>query len=285
MSAEDLIKLMDLAGVSRIVLQPTVGWLRGSDEQALDYARRFPGRFIPFIGFQDGPLATPAELWLRPNQQELNVLSQVEDKLKSGKFFGWGEIILRYYGHDRPGGGKEPEIDRPADSPLMLRIADLATRYRAPMNIHAEGEPLVVAAMERLLRSYPDAQVIWAHNCGRQHAVEIKRLLNGHPNLFCDLGGMQYINGYGIGWPRLMPWTSLVDDPQGQLLPEMRDLFEEFPDRFMVGMDCYFLESYQFYLPRALRSRAWFPQLTPATAAKLAHENAERILRLPPLAK
>ncbi len=286
MSAEDLIKLMDLAGVSRIVLQPSVG-LGSTDEQALDYTRRFPGRFIPFIGFQDGPLATPGELWLAPNQQELNFLSQVEGKLGSGRFFGWGEIVLRYYGHEAtPAGGKEPEINRPADSPLMFRIADLATRYRAPMNIHAEGEPLVVAAMGRLLSTHPDAQVIWAHNCGRQSAAEIRRLLNGHPNLFCDLGGMTNTrDGYGSGWPRTMPWTFLVDDPSGQLFPEMKELFEEFPDRFMVGMDVYFLNSYQFYLPRALRFRRWFPQLEPTTAAKLAHENAERILRLPPLVK
>lgn len=285
MSAEDLIRLMDLVGVSRIVLQPTVGWLGGSDEQALDYARRFPGRFIPFIGFQDGPLATPAELWLNPNQKELNYLGEVGGKLKNGKFFGWGEIILRYYGHDRPGGGKEPEINRPADSPLMFRIAELATRYRTPMIIHAEGEPLVVAAMGRLLSSYPDAQVIWAHNCGRQFVSEIRRLLKAHTNLFCDLGGMGNVSSYGTGWPRTMPWTALVDDPSGELNPEMRQLFEDFSDRFMVGMDCYFLESYQSYVARALRFRKWFSQLSPATASKLAHENAERILNLPPLAK
>lgn len=284
MSAEDLIGLMDLAGVSRMVLQPSVG-LGATDEQALDYARRFPGRFIPFIGFQDGPLATPGELWLNPNQQELNFLSTVESKLRGGKFFGWGEIVLRYYGHEAtPAGGKEPEINRPADSPLMFRIADLGARYRTPMNIHAEGEPLVVAAMGRLLTSYPDAQVIWAHNCGRQSASEIRRLLNGHPNLSCDLGGMTNTrDGYGSGWPRMMPWTFLVDDLSGQLSPEMKELFDDLPDRFMVGMDVYFLNSYQFYLPRASRFRAWFHQLTPATAAKLAHENAERILRLPPL--
>ncbi len=286
MSAEDLIQLMDLVGVSRIVLQPTLGE-GGTDEQALDYARRFPGRFIPFIGFQDGPLATPAELWLSPNQRELDFLNQVEGKLKSGKFFGWGEIVLRYYGREAGRTGrKEPEVNRPADSPLMFRIADLATRYQAPMIIHAEGEPLVVAAMGRLLRTYPDAQVIWAHNCGRQSAVEIRRLLNDHPNLFCDLGGMTNTgDGYGSGWPRMLPWTFLVDDPSGQFFPEMKELFEEFPDRLMVGMDVYFLNSYQFYLPRTSRFRMWFPQLKPATAARLAHENAERILRLPPLVK
>ncbi len=282
MSADDLIRLMDLAGVSRIVLQPTLGE-GGTDEQALDYARRFPGRFIPFIGFQDGPLATPAELWLRPDKRELDFLDQVEDKLKSRKFFGWGEITLRYYGHPAAGGGRaEPEVNRPADSPLMFRIAELATHYQAPMNIHAEGEPLVVAAMERLLTAYPNARVIWAHNCGRQAAVEIRRLLNRHENLFCDLGAMTNTNGYGSGWPRAMPWTALVDDQSGHLFPEMKELFEEFSDRFMVGMDVYFYDSYQFYFPRAVRFRAWFTQLTPTTAAKLAHQNAERILRLPP---
>ncbi len=51
--AEDLIKLMDLTGVSRLVLL-ALTWdpERGSDEQALDFARRYPGRLLPFIAFQ-----------------------------------------------------------------------------------------------------------------------------------------------------------------------------------------------------------------------------------------
>lgn len=285
MSAEDFLKLMDVVGVSRVVLMPTLGE-GGTDDQALDYARRYPGRFIPFIGFQDGPLATPAELWWNPDRKELAYLGVVEDKLRSGQFYGWGEIVLRYYGHAGGVAAKpEPEIDRPANSPLMFRIADLATRYHTPLNIHAEGEPLVVASMGRLLTQYPDLVVVWAHNCGRQSAVEIRRHLRGHPNLYCDLGGMTNTDGYGSGWPRSMRWTVLVDDPSGQLSAEMKDLFEEYSDRFMVGMDVYFYDAYPRYAPRAMRFRQWFDQLSPETARKLAHENAERLLKLPPLKK
>jgi hypothetical protein len=264
---------------------PTLGE-GGTDEQALDYAQRYPGRFIPFIGFQEGPLATPAELWWNPNQRELNFLGEVEGKLQSGRFFGWGEIVLRYYAHPAgPGAQPKPEIDRPANSPLMFRIADLATRYHKPVNIHAEGEPLVVAAMGRLMTQYSDLVVIWAHNCGRQAAIEIRRLLRGHLNLYCDLGAMTNIEGYGAGWPRAMPWTALVDDVTGQLSEEMKDLFEEYPDRFMVGMDVYFYEAYPRYISRALRFHQWFTQLKPETAMKLAYQNAERILNLSPLVK
>jgi len=51
----------------------------------------------------------------------------------------------------------------------------------------------------------------------------------------------------------------------------------------MVGMDVYFYESYRFYAERVHRFRQLLSQLPPAAARKLAHENAERVLRLPPI--
>ncbi len=167
----------------------------------------------------------------------------------------------------------------------MFRIADLATRFQVPMIIHAEGEPKVVAGMEHVLKSYPNAAVIWAHNCGRQPAEAIKRLLKDYPNLYCDLGGMTYTRsfGYGTSWPRKTPWTFPIENGRGRLLPEMKELFERFPDRFMVGMDVYFYGAYQYFPERVQRFRQLLSDLSAATARKLAYENAERVLKLPPV--
>ncbi len=68
MGAETLIKAMEKAGVNRMVLMPRHytspedGGL-GSDEQALEYARRFPDRFIPFIGGQRDDLGPKSRIW------------------------------------------------------------------------------------------------------------------------------------------------------------------------------------------------------------------------------
>jgi hypothetical protein len=276
---------MDEAGVSRMVLQATRGQQGGTDAQALSYVRRFPARFVAFIGFQNRPPLNLPEHWTHPTPAALALLDTMERSLSAGGFLGLGEIVLRYHGHDVPGFPNCcPEVDRPIDSPLMFRIADMATRYQVPMLIHAEGEPKVVAGMETVLKSYPTATLIWAHNCGRQSAEAIRRLLNAHSNLYCDLGGMTDTRpfGYGTSWPRSTPWTFPIENGRGSLLPGMKELFEQFPDRFMVGMDCYFKGAYQFFPERISRFRQLLSGLSPATARKLAYENAEWVLKLPP---
>ena len=279
MSAESLVRLMDEAGVSRMVLQPTHGPQRGTDEQALSYARQYPNRFVPFIGFQNRPPIAPPRNWTNPTPEALAFLDSVEQKLRAGGFFGLGEIVLRYHGHYVPGAYCCAEVYRQADSPLMFRIAEMATRFEVPMIIHAEGEPKVVAGMERLVKSYPNGTFIWAHNCGRQSAVAIRRLLINHSNLYCDLGGMTNTRpfGYGTNWPRTTPWTFPIENGRGELFPEMKELFERFPDRFMVGMDVYFNRAYKFFPERVYRFRQLLSGLSPATARKLAYENAERL--------
>lgn len=284
MSAEALVRLMDEEDVSRMVLMATRGPQRGTDAQALSYARRYPDRFVPFIGFQNRPAIARADAWTTPTSEALALLDSVQKALRSGRFFGLGEIVLRYHTHEGSTPNCCPEVDRPVDSPLMFRIAGIAQRFRVPMIVHAEGEPKVVAGMEILLRSYPDNVLIWAHNCGRQSAEALGRLLTAHPNLYCDLGGMTRTRtfGYGAAWPRRTPWTFLIENGFGELDPAMKVLFEQFSDRFMVGMDTYFTEAYRFFPERVRRFRELLALLAPATARKLAYENAERVLKLAP---
>ena len=60
-TAEELVEKMDATGVARMVLMPlyygdrpgvSVNDGEGSDEQAAEYAQRFPSRFVPFVGMQ-----------------------------------------------------------------------------------------------------------------------------------------------------------------------------------------------------------------------------------------
>jgi predicted TIM-barrel fold metal-dependent hydrolase len=83
--------------------------------------------------------------------------------------------------------------------------------------------------------------------------------------------------GYGTNWPRSTPWVFPVENGRGSLFPVMKELFEQFPDRFMVGMDVYFNEAYKFFPERVYRFRQLISGLSPATARKLAYENAERL--------
>jgi predicted TIM-barrel fold metal-dependent hydrolase len=287
MTAERLVELMDQAGVRGMVLMArTYGGKRaggnGSDQQALDYARRFPGRFIPFVAGQRGDLL-PASTWTAQNRTADTFLRRAEAKLEAGGFHGLGEFILRHYDYSNFGTQGGGEVFVQVDTPLMYRIAGLAEAHRVPVLFHAEAETVVVAQMTRLLSDVSRTVFIWAHNCGRNSAEEIGALLARYPNLMCDLGGMAAPGsaGYGTYWPRRTDRMHVIEDGQGHLLPDMARLFETFPDRFVIGTDAAHTPALTGYVARIARFRELLAQLRPDTAEKLAYKNAERLFRLP----
>jgi len=289
-SAEELVAHMDRTGVARMVLMPlyygdsggAVSDGEGTDEQALDYARRFPARFVPFVGMQRGQLLDEKR-WLFPDEVASRLLQETDSKLRSGEFFGMGEFMFRFYPYKTSlGMVAVSDMDFPADSNLMKLFADLSANYWAPMVFHCEAEPKAAAAMIRLIESHPDATFVWAHNCGRSSAEQITTLLSRYPNLYADLSAMMYTQGEGYGsyWPRRTPWMHLIADCWGTLYPEMKALFEAFPDRFLVGTDTAHARVYQYYPQRVDRWRIFCSQLSRGAARKIAFENAERLFRL-----
>ena len=74
-------------------------------------------------------------------------------------------------------------------------------------------------------------------------------------------------------------FTSLIER-DGVLFPEMKSLYEEFPDRFMVGLDTAHAPAMQSYSRRVRRFRDLLEQLSPEARAKIAEQNAIRIYKL-----
>ena len=288
MQAERLVQLMDIAGVKSMVLMAR--YYRGardagngSDEQAIEFARRFPGRFIPFVAGQRGDLGgRNRHVWEGPTQIGDNFLRQAEKKLQSGHYFGLGEFILRHYDYSNFGTQGGGEVDLPVDSYLMHRIAALGVTYNVPVLIHLEAEPEKVTAMTQLLDAKHGPMFIWAHNCGRSSTQQIREFLTRYPNLMCDLGGMTATRqgGYGRYWPKQTPWMHLIEDGSGKLFPEVKALFEEFPDRFLLGTDAAHTPALDFYVERIIRFRQLLSQLRPVTAENLAYGNAQRLFGL-----
>ena len=94
--------------------------------------RQIPGRFIPFIGGQRSIL-TARERWLKPDGVAEDLLAEAETKLKSGKFYGVGEFILRHYAYDREDGQGGADHDIPIDTILMRRFMDLLQNTESPL--------------------------------------------------------------------------------------------------------------------------------------------------------
>lgn len=237
------VKEMDALGVAKAGNAP---FFFAPDSLALDWARRYPDRFIPFAGKQaiSGFIQSDGErAWTLQAPAVVAYLQQLEAALKAGQFKGIGEINNNHH-HDFP-----------ADSPLMQRFWSLSAKYRVPFNVHMDAREKRVTEMERLLASDRRSTWLWAH-AGDARPALLRRLLRVHPNFYLELSGRAF---------------DIMNDA------EWKVLLDEFSDRFVLGTDAFNL---QIFVVKIGRWRKVLKLLSPATARKLAHQNAERLLNL-----
>lgn len=137
---------------------------------------------------------------------------------------------------------------------VLRGVLELAKKYDLFLHAHSDA-----AAVELIFEQYPKARVLWAHS-GFENVSTIRDMLSRHPMLWADLAfRSEHINGEEV-------------DPQWQ------DLFEEFPDRFMVGTDTFAPERWSYVVPHARTSRTWIGSLSKELEEKIAWRNAEALL-------
>lgn len=114
--------------------------------------------------------------------------------------------------------------DRPTqitpDSPAIRGLLELVTRYDLPINIHCPADGR--AEIERALKAYPKATVIWAHTGTFLPPATLMDLLYTHPNLYFDLA-IKNKRLRRDAYPILFGMT---------LREEWRQLFESYPAVF-----------------------------------------------------
>ncbi len=266
-----LVSAFDSVGVARAGNGAT-----GPDSLALSFAARFRDRFIPFAG--QGPIGrfirTDGQRAGRGETPELlSYLNQLEGQLREGRFKGLGEVFPNNL-NSNP--ASLPGTRFPADSPLMQRLWQFSATYSIPLSVHMDVEGSSVAEMERLLTTDRKGTWIWAH-CGFAHPPLVRRLLQTHANLHCELSLRQSV--------RLGPGgQEFAVDVGERLKPDWRALLEEFPDRFVLGTDTRSPQISE-YVGLIRHWRQILSQLSDQTAPRVAHQNAERILRLPPVTR
>lgn len=140
-----------------------------------------------------------------------------------------------------------------ADLPVPRRVVELARKYNLVLHSHSDAE-----AIERQFRRWPQARILWAH-AGFDAPARVREMLRKYPTLWCDLA---FRSDHA---------------PGGQLDPEWRQLFLEFPDRFMVGTGTFTPERWPFIVEQARYSRQWLAQLPPQVAEKIAWQNGEAL--------
>ena len=248
----------------------------GPDGLGLGFGRNYSGRFVPFCGLGEITSLLNTErdnTWRLLGQGISNYLGRLEVGLASGQCKGIGELFpnnLSSHGNDFPG------FRYPVDSPLMRRLWELSAKYLVPLSVHAEADAPTVAEMERLLDTTPMGVFIWAHTGFYAEPPLLRRLFQQHPDLFCELSWRD---------ERRMPINRSVSLAH-MLRPEWQELFESFSDRFVIGTDIDpnhpSMERYESLIGYW---REILGQLSHDAAERIAHQNAEHVLRRPPSTK
>ena len=168
------------------------------------------------------------------------IFDLVKDEFKRGYYRGVGEFHL---------------TGKAADNEWVRKTVDFAVANNLYLHAHADEE-----AVEILMRHNPKARIIWAHTgFGLSHA-RVAALLDKYPALW---GELSYRSG--------------IVDGAGTLTPQWRDLFERYPDRFLIGSDTWIAERWASYSEIMAQYRGWLKQLPLAVASRIASGNAKAL--------
>lgn len=169
------------------------------------------------------------------------VIDYVEANLRKNKYFALGEFHA--YGAD-------------IETPVLQKMIALAKQYGLLLHAHSDAD-----AIDRIFKADPQARVLWAHS-GFDRPDNVRKMLRKHNKLWADLAFRS------------------DQANAGSVAPEWRAVFEEFPDRFMVGTDTFAPERWYYVGEHATFSRGWLASLPPPLAKKIAYQNAEAMLNL-----
>lgn len=114
-------------------------------------------------------------------------------------------------------------------------------------------------ALDQIIATWPEGRVLWAHS-GFADPEDVADALRTYPRLWADLA---FRSDMASG---------------GGVAEDWRSVFQEFPDRFMVGTDTFAPERWYYVDRHAQFSRNWLSDLPEQIARKIAFENAEAML-------
>lgn len=286
------LEMMDKLGAQRmLVMPPPFGTNQPhvyDIEPLLKVARAHPDRFAVIGG--GGSLNPIIQETVKAGEVTAEMrrrFAETAERLASQGIVGFGEMTAEHFSL----GITHPYEAAPPDHPLFLLLADIAMKHDLPIDLHMEAvEELAplnpryrsppnperltpnIAALERLLAHNRKARIVWSHvgwdNTGQRTAALTRRLLAAHPNLYVSV--------------KMGPDSLSANRPlrRGEGLdPEWKALIVEFPDRFLIGTDQFFVtpRSSKKFPPHPGTGRALLDALPPEIARKIGLENPLRV--------
>ena len=259
---------LDKSGVSRIALFARLHRKRNGEPEVLSLKKRFPDRFImgtpkPFD--QGGDLGG----WFVEK-----TISHLQDR----QYQFVGEILFAHA--DKAHGEQTATGERyvAPDGKNVAKLMSALEQRRVPVMIHWEVYDWNRdwPAFHALYSRFPEATFIWPHAGFASHE-QVSTVLAAHRNVVVTLSKKERVNtslsnagkGETLGEP--------VVDFCGRLLPEWRDLFAKYRDRFMFATDAHKDSRWSRYAEIVEEWRLILGQLPDPVAQSLAWRNAERI--------
>ncbi|MDP6391254.1 MAG: amidohydrolase family protein [Alphaproteobacteria bacterium] len=263
----DVIRVMKKGGISRIILS-----VRGRMKPAKIAA--FAARHLDKITLA---VRTKARFYVENKPKYYKMLNK---QLAMPEFKAMAEVIL-YHAQK---GSKAPEWIVPISSPQVRAALKAALERKWPFIPHIEfaaafprERKRFMADLEAMLRAHPDHPFLLIH-MAQLDTEEAGRLIEAHPNVYFMTS---HSNTLMVS-KSAQPWTNLFDG--AELAPDWRKLILKHPDRFILAFDNVFAEHWgDYYLEQIALWRKTLKTLPAAVAHAIAHRNAERLWRLPPV--
>lgn len=203
------------------------------------------------------------------------ILKRLSEDLDSGDYAGIGEVGLYHFNKN----GEQPVISYPPDFEPFLRIADVVASKAKWFDLHAEPadpegksyEAKVFGGIELLLRRNPDLKLILSHTA-MTNPANLRKLLRRYPNVMINIKHRKS----HWNWRNLEPINNL----KLELYEDWAELFEDMPERFMVGTDAKFWRRGRppsTYRGKITKTRQILGALSPRAARLIAYGNARKI--------
>jgi len=210
------------------------------------------------------------------SESELNnILSRLSKDLNDPECSGIGEIGLYHFNKT----GRQNTIEYPPTFVPFIKIIGLIAEKDLWIDLHAEPvdpdgvsyEDQVFGGLELLFQKYPNLKLILSHTV-MTNPTNVRRILETYPNVMMNFKPITNHNK----WRNLEPITN----SDGLLYSDWAEIFEEMPERFVVGSDMKFgRPRTQGYDARIKAIRGILGSINPDAAKFIAYKNAERIFK------
>ena len=263
-----VIKTMGQAGIGRVLLSPR---FRRKPADILALARAHPDRVTATV-------RTKTKLYFKGHKGTPFFRRFLSREIPAGDYGAMAEVIMWH----AQKGNKAGQFIIAPDDPRVRVYLDAALENQWPFIPHIEfaaagaDRAPFMAMMAAMLRRYPDHPMALIHMGQIDDPRDVRQMLGDHPNLYFLTSHCNPISRS----QSKQPWTNLFDG--ARLKPAWIKLMIDHPDRFILAFDNVFPEHWGgHYISQARLWRRALADLPDPVAHAIAHENAERLWRLP----